>query len=150
MLKKLFRRLRAMDKEEAKKKGLQLVKRSKVVMLGTNGEYGYPNIKALLKAENEGLYKIWFSTNTSSKRVEQIRKSNKACVYFVNKFLFKGLMLVGDVELYNDIETKRRFWQKGDKKYYPLGIEDPDYTVVCFTTKWGNYYSWQKNVTFEI
>ena len=59
-------------------------------------------------------------------------------------------MLVGDVEIYNDIETKRRFWHKGDEKYYSLGIEDPDYTILCFTAKWGNYYNRLKNATFVI
>lgn len=139
-----------MNQEEGKKNGLRLVNKSKIAMLGTNGEDGYPNIKALLKAKNEGLIKIWFSTNTSSKKVKQLRKNNKACLYFVNKIFFEGLMLVGDVEIHNDIETKKNFWHKGDEKYYPLGIEDPDYTILCFTSKWGNYYSWLKNVTFEL
>jgi len=70
-----------MEKQEAINQGLELVNRSTIAMLGTNGEDGFPNIKAMLKMENEGLKKIWFSTNTSSKRVEQIKKKSKSmCV----------------------------------------------------------------------
>ncbi|MFZ5986526.1 MAG: pyridoxamine 5'-phosphate oxidase family protein [Bacillota bacterium] len=139
-----------MDREKGMKNSLKLANRSKIAMLATNGEDGYPNIKALFKAKNEGLKKIWFSTNASSKRVKQLKTDNKVSVYFVNKLLFEGLMLVGDIEIHNDLETKKRFWQKGDKKYYPLGVEDPDYVILCFTAKWGNYYSLLKNTSFDI
>lgn len=139
-----------MDREEGKKKSLQIANRARVAMLGTNGTDGYPNIKALLKAKNDGLNKFWFSTNASSKRVKQLQENNKACIYFANKILFKGLMLVGDIEICDDLETKKRFWKKGDKQYYPLGVEDPDYVILCFTARWGNYYSMLKNVSFDI
>ena len=57
-----------MEKQEAINQGLELVNSSTIAMLGTNGEDGFPHIKAMLKMENEGLKKIWFSTNTLSKR----------------------------------------------------------------------------------
>lgn len=119
-------------------------------MLGTNGDDGYPNIKAMLKAKNDGLKKFWFSTNTSSKRVKQLKENNKACIYFANKILFKGLMLVGDIKICDDLETKQMFWSKSDKQYYPLGVEDPDYVILCFTASWGNFYSMLKNISFDV
>jgi len=88
-----------MEKQGAINQGLELVNRSTIAMLGTNGEDGFPNIKAIMKMENEGLKKIWFSTNTSSKRVEQIKKNSKVCVYFVDPNEFKGLMLVGNIKI---------------------------------------------------
>ncbi len=36
------------------------------------------------------------------------------------------------------------------EKYYPLGVTDPDYTVLRFTSQWGNYYHALSNVTFEL
>ncbi len=47
-----------MEKQEAINQGLELVDRSTTAMLGTNGEDGFPHIKAMLKMENEGLKKI--------------------------------------------------------------------------------------------
>jgi general stress protein 26 len=41
-------------------------------------------------------------------------------------------------------------WSDGDERYYPLGVEDPDYSVPCFTAHKGNYYHKRKNITFEI
>ena len=139
-----------MQQEEAKREALSLANRSGIAMLGTNGDDGYPNIKAMLKIENEDLKIIWFSTNTSSRRVAQLNRDSKACVYFVDFDQFKGLMLVGSVEVLQDIESKKRLWSEGSERYYPLGVTDPDYSVLRFTAQWGNYYHALSNVTFEL
>jgi general stress protein 26 len=119
-------------------------------MLGTNSEDGFPNIKAMLKMENEGLKKIWFITNTSSKRVEQIKKNSKVCVYFVDPNEFKGLMLVGNIKIFQDKSSRQRLWREGFERYYPLGVDDPDYSVLCFTGLWSNFYHGLSNIDFEI
>jgi len=139
-----------MQQEEAVREALSLANRSSIAMLGTNGDDGYPNIKAMLKIENEDLKIIWFSTNTSSRRVAQLNRDSRACVYFVDFDQFKGLMLVGNVEVLQDIESKKRLWSEGSERYYPLGVTDPDYSVLRFTAQWGNYYHALSNVTFEL
>lgn len=139
-----------MGEEEAGREALALTKRSDIAMLGTNGDDGYPNIKAMIKMEHEGLKRIWFSTNTSSKRVAQLLRNSKACVYFVDFEQWMGLMLVGDVEVLQDMESKQRLWREGYEKYYPLGVKDPDYSVLRFTAQWGNYYHALSKTTFEV
>lgn len=139
-----------MDKQDAIAQGLRLVEKSKIAMLGTNGEGGFPNIKAMLKLQHEGLSEFWFSTNTSSKRVQQLKQDNRACIYFVDEKNFEGLMLVGIVEILQDIESKRMLWFKGCEIYYPLGVEDPDYSVLHFKAEQGNYYHGLNNITFDL
>jgi general stress protein 26 len=139
-----------MEKEQAIQDALALANDSTIAMLGTNGDGGYPNIKAMIKMENEGLKKIWFSTNTSSKRVAQLNRDSKVCVYFVDMDQWKGLMLVGTIEVLQDMELRQRLWRPGYEKYYPLGITDPDYSVLRFTAQWGNYYHALSNVSFEV
>jgi general stress protein 26 len=139
-----------MEKEDALQQSLSLVNHAAIAMLGTNGEGGYPNIKAMLKMENEGLKVIWFGTNTSSKRIARIEQDARSCVYFVDNEQFKGLMLVGTLEILHDEESKKRLWRKGFEMYYPLGVSDPDYSVLRFTALWGNYYHNLSNLTFEL
>ncbi len=139
-----------MQKEEAIREALALAKRSGIAMLGTNGDEGHPNIKAMIKMENEGLNRIWLSTNTFSKRVGQLARNSKACIYFVDFEQWMGLMLVGDVEVLQDGESRQRLWREGFEKYYPAGVTDPDYCVLRFTARWGNYYHALSNVTFEL
>ena len=136
--------------EDVITQGLELIEKSDYCMLGTNGEDGFPNIKGMTNLKNEGLKKIWFGTHTSSKRVQQLRKDNRACVYYVDENLFKGLMLIGTIEILQDIEYKKILWTKGMEVYFPLGLEDPDYSVLCFTANQGNYFYALKNISFEI
>ncbi len=139
-----------MDKDEVIKESLAIADKAAIVMLGTNGDSGFPNIKAMFKMEKEGLKTIWFSTNTSSKRVAQLRRDSKACVYFADRKQLKGLMLVGNIDILQDNESKQRLWREGFELYYPQGVTDPDYSVLRFTTLWGNYYHMLTNVTFEL
>ena len=110
-----------------------------------------PISKAMIKMENEGLNRIWFSTNTSSKRVSQLVRNSKACVYFVDFEQWMGLMLVGDVEVLQDHGVKTTpAGAKDLKSTIPLGVADPDYSVLRFTAQWGNYYHGLSHVTFEL
>ncbi|TET98092.1 MAG: general stress protein 26, partial [Candidatus Stahlbacteria bacterium] len=129
---------------------LSLVNRSTIAMLGTNGDEGYPNIRAMIKMENEGLKTIWFSTNTSSRKIPQLKKNPKACVYFVDFDKWIGLMLVGTTEIRKDQQSRERLWREGYEKYYPKGVNDPDYSVLRFTTQWGRYYHSLNHITFEL
>jgi general stress protein 26 len=138
------------DEKQAASQGLKLIKKSKICLLGTNGEDGFPNIKAMLNLKQRGLKYIWFSTNTSSKRVKQLKMDNRACVYYVDEKSFEGLMLVGTVDILQDLVSRKMLWTEGAEIYYPLGVKDPDYTVLRFTARWGNYYHKLKNITFNI
>ncbi len=139
-----------MNEETAIQRSLELADRADTAMLGTNGDNGYPNTKAMLKMENEGLKVSWFSTNTSSQRVSQLTRDKRACVYLVDTKAFEGLMLVGEVEVLSDAESRQRIWGEGFERYYPKGVNDPDYSVLRFTSRWCNYYHGQHNVNFEV
>ncbi len=139
-----------MDEQEARGKALALVERSQIGMLGTNSEEGHPHIKAMIKAEAEDLKRVWFSTNTSSRRVAQLRQDSRASVYFVDFDQWMGLMLVGEVEVLRDAASRKRLWHDGDERYYPLGVDDPDYTVLRFTARWANFYHSLSTATFDV
>ncbi len=139
-----------MDKQEAIIQSLEMVDKSAVCMVGTIAEDGFPNIKSMFNLKHDGFKRFWFSTNTSSRRVRQLKKDNRGCVYLLDEKLHKGLMLVGTIEILQDIESKKLLWTEKSEKYYPLGLEDPDYTVLCFTAEQGNYYHDITNIDFEI
>ncbi|RXV60381.1 general stress protein 26 [Fusibacter sp. A1] len=129
---------------------LTLVKNAKVAMLGTVDEQGHPNIKAMLNLKTDGLHRIWFSTNTSSKRVQQLLNNNKACVYYYTDNDFMGLMLVGKAEVMRDEASRKLLWFDGCEAYYPHGIDDPDYSVLRFTAESGHYYHNLEKLSFEV
>lgn len=112
---------------------------------------GYPVTRAMLAPrKREGIKTFWFTTNTSSNKVKCYKENPLGSIYFVDKRFFRGVNLVGKVEVLEDEETKRMIWHEGDEIYYPLGINDPDYTVLKFTAVKGRYYHNFKSEDFPI
>lgn len=128
-----------------------LIDKQKTAYLGSVDGEGYPNVKAMLAPrKREGLKTFYLTTNTSSKRVTDFIKNPKACLYFADTRFFRGLMLVGTVEVMTDAETKRSVWKIGDTMYYPLGVTDPDYYVLKFTAESGRFYQNFSTASVEI
>jgi general stress protein 26 len=136
-----------------KKRIEQFIKKQKVAFLGSVDEDGCPNVKAMLKPRQiDGLRRLYFSTNTSSLRVEQYRNNPNACVYFYHKGLIRytGVMLKGNMEVLTDQEMKDRIWRRGDTVFYKGGVTDPDYCVLQFTAESGRYYCDLKTESFTL
>lgn len=128
-----------------------LIDKADVSFIGSLDSDGFPNIKAMLSPrKREGIKYIYFTTNTSSMRVSQYKEDSKASIYFYNKSFFKGVMLRGTMEVLEDSKSKEMIWQEGDNIYYPLGVTDPDYCVLKFTSNNGRYYSNFKSENFNI
>ena len=131
----------------------QFIAKQKVSLIGSIDDKDYPNIKAMLKPRKRvGLKEFYFSTNTSSMRVQQFRKNPNACVYFYHKGLIKyvGVMLKGKMEVLTDQKTKNMIWKKGDTMFYKKGVTDPDYCVLKFTVTSGRYYCNLRTEDFDI
>lgn len=120
----------------------KIIDKSGTVFISYVDNEGFPITKAMLKPrERQGISVFWFSTNTSSNKVKFFRENPKASIYFVDKRFFRGVSLIGTVEVLETAEAKERIWQRGDTMYYKGGVTDPDYCVLKFTAVRGRYYS---------
>ncbi len=143
-----------MDVEEVKRSGLKLMEESKAAYLTTIDSDGFPITRAMFNLRNkeqfpefsklfqnqQNKFTIFISTNTSSSKVAHLSKNPKMCVYFCDSEDFKGFMLGGLVEIVDDIELKRKIWLDWWTRYYPEGVEDPDYTLLRLEPKNARYY----------
>ena len=128
-----------------------LIDKSNLTIISYTDNEGFPISKAMLSPrEREGIKTFWFSTNTSSNKVKYFRENPKASVYFVDKRFFRGVSLVGMVEVLETPEAKEKLWQDGDTMYYKQGVTDSDYCVLKFTAQKGRYYSNFKSEDFDI
>lgn len=66
----------------------KIADKMKTVFIGSVDEHGYPNIKAMLQPRLRDGIKTFFSTNTSSLRVQQYLNDSKACIYFCDNRFF--------------------------------------------------------------
>jgi general stress protein 26 len=128
-----------------------LIDKQSVAFIASIDGEGFPNMKAMLPPrKREGIREFWFTTNTSSMRVAQYRENPNAAIYFYDKRFFRGVQLIGTMEVLTDTFTKELIWCDGDTRYYPGGVTDPDYCVLKFTAQKGRYYSNFNSEDFEI
>ena len=118
------------------------IKKQKTAFISSVDENGYPATRAMLAPREIDGNDIYFTTNTSSRKVAQYLRNGKACVYFYERgrFKYQGAMLKGNVEVCTDQITKERIWRFGDKLFYKQGVTDPDYCVLKFTAFEAEYY----------
>lgn len=128
-----------------------LIDKQSVAFISSVDENGFPNTKAMLPPrKREGIKVFYFTTNTSSMRVKQFRSNPQACIYFCDKRFFRGVMLLGTMEVLEDSVHKEMIWKEGDTMYYPQGVTDPDYCVLRFTAVQGRFYRNFSSEDFDI
>lgn len=129
----------------------KLIDKANMSIVSYVDDQGFPISKAMLAPrEREGIKVFWFTTNTSSNKVKFFKENPKASIYFVDKRFFRGVSLVGTMEVLETAEAKERIWREGDTMYYPEGVTDPDYCVLQFTAETGRYYSNFNSEDFKI
>lgn len=98
-------------------------------MLNLRHRAQYPRLVALYGGHEDDLL-TYFTTNTSSLKVAQIKANPKAAAYYCDPPSFRGLMLGGDLEVIDDATLRHGIWTDGWERYYPGGPDDPDHTVL--------------------
>ncbi|MBN2157102.1 MAG: pyridoxamine 5'-phosphate oxidase family protein [Candidatus Lokiarchaeota archaeon] len=133
-----------MNNEEMKDLSIELMKCSESVFLSTINEEGFPNIRAMNNLRSSEQYEnlnslfighdddfmILLSTNTSSEKIKHIQNNPKVSAYYKKPGVWQGVTFIGEAEFVEDPEIKKAIWQEGFKKFYPLGFDDPDHTVL--------------------
>jgi general stress protein 26 len=150
-----------MASEGLRKVCVELIETAEAAYLTTIGEDGYPHTRAMLNLRNRTQYPkqvdlfashqddlmIYFSTNTSSRKLDQIRSNSKVCVYYCHPSQFRGLMLAGDIEIIDDSGVRKALWNDGWERYYPSGPDDPDHTALRLYPKLAQ--GWYESSRFE-
>jgi len=152
-----------MEIEEAKKLSLELMENSKAVYLTTIDSKGYPITRAMFNLRNkeqfpefseyfnslDNKFEIYISTNTASSKIEQIKNNSKVSIYYCDPEDFKGVMFGGDIEFITDKNIKKKIWLDWWTRYYPKGLDDPDYSLLRLKPKKAQIYYRLQKLQFE-
>lgn len=152
-----------MELEEVKKLSLGLMETSKAAYLTTIDMEGFPITRAMFNLRNkeqfpefsnffaslDNEFEIYISTNTSSSKTSHIKTNPKICVYYCEPEDFKGIMFGGQVDMIQDTNIKKNLWLNWWTKYYPQGLEDPDYTLLRLKPKVAEFYYKLQKVKFK-
>ena len=119
---------------------MNLINRSLFATIGYTDEEGRQNVRKVFCVWHKGLGRHLISTNTSSSHIRSLKKNNDVCIYFSDDATFEGICLYGKAVLHFEKEYRQLLWNDGDEKYYPKGVEDPDYCILEIVADSGRYY----------
>lgn len=130
----------------------QFISEQKTAFIASVDEQGYPVVRAMLAPRKIDGNEIYFTTNTSSKKIGQFTANKKACIYFYRRgrFKYQGVGIIGEMEICTDQPTKDMIWRFGDKMFYKQGVTDSDYCVLKFICKTAECYCDFKTETIEL
>lgn len=152
-----------MDQMTGHDRAITLMSEAKAAVLTTIDEQGWPSTRAMLNLRNMETYPdlapvfdshqndllVYFTTNTSSGKVSQIKNNEKASVYYCDPLTWRGLMLGGVISVVSDPAIKEKIWQKDWTMYYPGGVFDPDYSILCLVPRVAKYYEYLDSVSWN-
>ncbi len=153
-----------MTEQDAKRLSLDLMETAEAAYVTTIDPEGYPQTRAMfnlrrkeqfpgvasLFKDHQNDFLVYFTTNTSSPKIDHIKKNPKVAVYYCKASEFRGLMLSGEMEVVIDGAEKECVWQKGWELYYPGGVNDPDHTVLRLRSLAAKYYHQLDSFYFDL
>lgn len=150
------------ERPEGWDEALKLVDRVKFVYLSSLDEEGGPETRVLFnlrKARREQLasgpaalgegFANYLGTNTSSRKVGQLRKDGRACLYYSDNARFQGCSVRGRLVEVTDREVKKAIYAKAWDMYYPGGLDGGDFSLFRFEPDSVRYYRGLKVLAFD-
>ena len=133
-----------MERDELSPKCVELMGTADAAYLSTVDTEGYPQTRAMVNlrnrqqfpgltgvvAEDEDDLAVYMTTDTASGKFQQIKANPKASVYFCDPKEFRGLLLIGQIEVVTDKAIKHKLWQDAWKVHYPGGPDGPEYNII--------------------
>jgi general stress protein 26 len=111
--------------------------------MATVNAAGYPEIRAMLNLHNKSMFPslqkyfedniVYLASNSRCAKMEHIQKDRKISLYYVNQATYEGVLLIGNVEIINDMVLKKVFWQDNWLKLYRGDVDEASYALLKFT-----------------
>ena len=136
-----------LTKKEVAEKVSKILEAAKCVYMATNGENGHPNLRAMVMAKAEGVKTLWFVADEESSKVKELLRDDKAVIYAPAPRGGGEVRLWGNVEILEDMTSRKKVWSAEIDQHFPEGIESPNVRVLRFKVSNGIYAdrNWQSH-----
>ena len=97
----------------------EIIQSAKTCALITIDNEGRPRVRTMDPFPPEEDLTVWFGTNSSSRKVNQIKKDNRVTLYYLDNDNTGYVMIYGTASIVNDISKKEKYWKTKWKDFYP-------------------------------
>ena len=139
--------------DSIRKDALELTLREQFVYVSTLDAGGYPETRVMFnmlwhraQALSSGAAKVprefasYLGTNTSSRKVAQMRADPRACLYYSDNAKYQGCMVRGRVSEVTDAAVRKAVWTPDWDMYYRGGMDGGDFSLFLFVPETVRYY----------
>ena len=139
----------------------EIIESSWPVILTTLSANGLPTARAMTNLHGtdrkvahtkffaeQGEWNIFFRTQRSSEKVEQIYKDARASAYFCTASKMSGADLIGKIEVVNDPHAKKILWRNEWECFFE-DSDDPEYRLLKFHTESLRMFVRRPDIGFE-
>lgn len=116
----------AQQKTIAKNNDSKLISAAKEIILSAKtcalisvDPEGRPRVRTMDPFPPEEDLTVWFGTNASSRKVNQIQKNNRVTLYYLDNDNTGYVMIHGTASIVNDVTKKEKYWKTKWKDFYP-------------------------------
>lgn len=154
-----------MTESELRAACLELMAEATSACLSTIDVDGYPRTRGMLNLRNRAQYPahmhlydghdidfmVFLTTNTSSRKVREIRANPRVNIFFRHPTRTFGVSFTGRATIVEDVSIKEAVWADGWEMYYPSTgrADDPDYTVLRIDPMMANGWTGSTAFAFE-
>ncbi len=139
--------------DDFREKALALSRRAKFVYMTSIAETGFPETRVLFNLRKHRAKPLmvgpatlpsdfanYIGTNTSSRKISQIRKNDRVCLYYSDNAKYEGCMVRGRVTEIFDAGIRAAVWTPSWDMYYQGGVEGGDFSLLLFRPELVRYY----------
>lgn len=113
--------------EELKNQALEFARSYNVSVLATlEGNSPWARFMEHCRVDDD--FSFWYATALSSNKVRQIKENQEVCVLVFHQG--EDLRIFGKAKLYQDTQTRHKFWQEKWAEYFLQGKDDPEYAIL--------------------
>lgn len=131
-----------MTNEQIKNSILDVVRACDTVQFCTINLDGYPETRDIANMMNRDATELvfYFMTSRSTPKVAQINKNPKCSLYCYDNATHHAMRLFGTVELIDDEQMRRQYWDDSFCQFGYSGVDDPEFILMRFTPREYKYY----------
>jgi general stress protein 26 len=129
------------NRSQSLEKLRELIKDIDFCMLTTIDEEGDPHSRPMSSngdIDPDG--NLWFLTNASSHKVNEVASSPKVNVSFADPDKQRYVSVTGEAQLIRDREKIDELWRPEFRMWFPKGKDDPQVALLCVSLEKGEYW----------
>ena len=128
------------DRDETIKKLRELIKDIKFAMLTTAGDDGSLRSRPMATQQTEFDGDLWFFTNASAPKVDEIRHDQHVNVSFSSPEDHRYVSVSGKAQIVRDRKKAEELWNPFYKAWFPEGLDDPDLALLKVPVEKAEYW----------